>query len=204
MCAVIGDSGNAASIGLHAAWALKTRASFPDMGHKFGRWVDLVWMQRSLNGGGQTRPTPPDLSLAASETINPTTRLNQSPLVCSAMDSRGQVTAAKTERSSARQGCADAGLCADRARLPDRGRDLLYLISLSHPFYEKGSALVVLEGLSVVAGLYGLGAWLHLGKARSWAGPWRPGPGHERPLPDQCAGLSDACISSRRSWSISC
>jgi signal transduction histidine kinase/ActR/RegA family two-component response regulator len=40
------------------------------------------------------------------------------------------------------------------------------LISLSHPFYEKGSALVVLEGLSVAAGLYGLGAWLHLGQGK--------------------------------------
>jgi hypothetical protein len=33
------------------------------MGHKFGRWLDLVWMQRSLNGGGQTPPDTRGLSL---------------------------------------------------------------------------------------------------------------------------------------------
>jgi two-component system, sensor histidine kinase len=33
------------------------------------------------------------------------------------------------------------------------------LISLSHPFYEKGLALVVLEGLAVIAAAAGLGLW---------------------------------------------
>ncbi|MET3665333.1 N-acetyltransferase family protein [Caulobacter sp. 1776] len=64
MCAVIGDSGNAASIGLHASLGFEKKGVFPDMGHKFGRWVDLVWMQRSLNGGGQTPPDAPGLSLS--------------------------------------------------------------------------------------------------------------------------------------------
>lgn len=64
MCAVIGDSGNEASIGLHAALGFEKKGVFPDMGHKFGRWVDLVWMQRSLNGGGETPPNAPGMSLS--------------------------------------------------------------------------------------------------------------------------------------------
>lgn len=64
MCAVIGDSGNAASIGLHAALGFEKKGVFPDMGHKFGRWVDLVWMQRPLNGGGETAPDAPGMSLS--------------------------------------------------------------------------------------------------------------------------------------------
>ena len=64
MCAVIGDSGNAASIGLHGALGFEQKGVFPDMGHKFGRWVDLVWMQRPLNGGGERQPDTPGLSLS--------------------------------------------------------------------------------------------------------------------------------------------
>jgi len=63
MCAVIGDSGNAASIGLHAALGFEKKGVFPDMGHKFDRWVNLVWMQRPLNGGGDTPPDSPGLVL---------------------------------------------------------------------------------------------------------------------------------------------
>lgn len=64
MVAVIGDSGNAASIGLHTAMGFEKRGIFPDMGHKFGRWVDLVWMQRALNGGGARQPDAPGLPLS--------------------------------------------------------------------------------------------------------------------------------------------
>ena len=38
------------------------------------------------------------------------------------------------------------------------------LISLSHPFYERGLAFFVLEGLAVAACLYGFGAWYALGR----------------------------------------
>lgn len=38
------------------------------------------------------------------------------------------------------------------------------LISLSHPFYETGSALLILEGLSVAACLYGLATFILLGR----------------------------------------
>ena len=64
MCAVIGDSGNAASIALHAALGFTQRGLFPDMGYKFGRWVDLVWMQRPLNGGGSRGPDAPGMALS--------------------------------------------------------------------------------------------------------------------------------------------
>lgn len=38
------------------------------------------------------------------------------------------------------------------------------LISLSHPFYETGPAFLILEGLSVVACLYGLATWILLSR----------------------------------------
>ena len=40
------------------------------------------------------------------------------------------------------------------------------LISVSHPFYETGLELVVLEGLSVAAGLYAVCAWVLLRRGR--------------------------------------
>ena len=64
MCAVIGDSGNAASIALHASLGFEQKGVSPDMGYKFGRWVDLVWMQRSLNGGGTREPDAPGMTLS--------------------------------------------------------------------------------------------------------------------------------------------
>ena len=64
ICAVIGDSGNAASIGLHASLGFEQKGVFPDMGYKFGRWVDLVWMQRPLNGGGDREPDAAGMELS--------------------------------------------------------------------------------------------------------------------------------------------
>jgi len=40
------------------------------------------------------------------------------------------------------------------------------LISLSHPFYEQGFALLLLQSLSVAACLYGFTAWVALGRER--------------------------------------
>jgi len=48
--AVIGDSGNAASIGLHRALGFRPIGTFTNVGFKFGRWLDSVLMQRSLAG----------------------------------------------------------------------------------------------------------------------------------------------------------
>jgi len=63
LVAVIGDSGNAASVALHTALGFQTIGVAPAMGFKFGRWVDLVWMQRPLNGGGTGAPDAPGLTL---------------------------------------------------------------------------------------------------------------------------------------------
>lgn len=57
MLAVIGDSGNAASIGLHAALGFTHAGLLPSVGWKHGRWLDSVLMQLPL-GPGDT--TPPD------------------------------------------------------------------------------------------------------------------------------------------------
>jgi L-amino acid N-acyltransferase YncA len=48
MIAVIGDSANAASIGLHAELGFRNVGTLHDVGFKFGRWVDSVLMQRAL------------------------------------------------------------------------------------------------------------------------------------------------------------
>jgi L-amino acid N-acyltransferase YncA len=50
MIAVIGDSANAASIGLHHALGFRPVGTFTRVGLKFGRWLDSVLMQRSLAG----------------------------------------------------------------------------------------------------------------------------------------------------------
>ena len=56
MVGVIGDSGNAASIGLHRALGFELKAIVPAVGWKFGRWVDVVWMQRALGPGASAPP----------------------------------------------------------------------------------------------------------------------------------------------------
>jgi phosphinothricin acetyltransferase len=50
MVAVIGDSANTASIGLHEALGFRRVGTFTRVGLKFGRWLDTVLMQRSLSG----------------------------------------------------------------------------------------------------------------------------------------------------------
>jgi phosphinothricin acetyltransferase len=54
--AVIGDSEQAASIGLHAALGFAYVGTFPNVGFKFGRWLDTVLMQRALGHGSKTDP----------------------------------------------------------------------------------------------------------------------------------------------------
>ncbi len=56
MVAVIGDSANQGSIGVHAAAGFKQVALLPAIGFKFGRWVDAVMMQRPLGEGQTTLP----------------------------------------------------------------------------------------------------------------------------------------------------
>jgi L-amino acid N-acyltransferase YncA len=56
MIAVIGDSGNAASIALHRRFGFRLVGTFGSAGFKLGRWVDVVLMQRALGVGDQTLP----------------------------------------------------------------------------------------------------------------------------------------------------
>ncbi len=55
MIAVIGDTANSASIRLHAAAGFTRTGLLPSVGWKFGRWLDVVLMQRAL-GPGDTTP----------------------------------------------------------------------------------------------------------------------------------------------------
>lgn len=48
MVAVIGDSENHASIGLHRALGFRMVGTLEKVGYKFNRWVDTVLMQRAL------------------------------------------------------------------------------------------------------------------------------------------------------------
>jgi len=48
LVAIIGDSANAASIGLHAALGFRLVGTLYGVGFKFDRWVDTVVMQREL------------------------------------------------------------------------------------------------------------------------------------------------------------
>lgn len=56
MIAIIGDSANQASIGVHKALGFERIGTFPAVGFKFGRWIDSVLMQRALGEGGTTLP----------------------------------------------------------------------------------------------------------------------------------------------------
>jgi L-amino acid N-acyltransferase YncA len=56
MIAVIGDSGNAASIALHRACGFELTGTFQAIGFKHGRWVDSVLMQRALGPGSTSQP----------------------------------------------------------------------------------------------------------------------------------------------------
>lgn len=57
MIAVIGDSANASSIGLHRSLGFEPAGLLKAVGFKFGRWVDSVLMQRPLGNG---EASPPD------------------------------------------------------------------------------------------------------------------------------------------------
>ena len=56
MIAVIGDSANAGSVGLHRACGFQMIGTHPNVGLKFGRWLDIVVMQLALGEGASTIP----------------------------------------------------------------------------------------------------------------------------------------------------
>ncbi|WP_398473134.1 GNAT family N-acetyltransferase [Tardiphaga sp.] len=56
MVAVIGDSANAGSIAVHRNAGFEMVGTNPNVGFKFGRWLDTVSMQKALGDGGETLP----------------------------------------------------------------------------------------------------------------------------------------------------
>lgn len=58
MIAVIGDSGNTASIKLHQRLGFRHIGTLEAIGFKLGRWVDTVLMQRRLGPGDAMLPDP--------------------------------------------------------------------------------------------------------------------------------------------------
>ncbi len=56
MIAAVGDSGNDGSIGLHKALGFQDAGIYKDVGLKFGRWLDVVLMQRALGDGASNIP----------------------------------------------------------------------------------------------------------------------------------------------------
>jgi L-amino acid N-acyltransferase YncA len=57
MIAVIGDSANAGSIGVHTRCGFQMIGTHPSVGLKFGRWLDTVMMQLPLGEGATTLPS---------------------------------------------------------------------------------------------------------------------------------------------------
>jgi len=59
LIAVIGDSGNAGSIGVHRRAGFEHVGIIRSCGWKFGRWLDIVLMEKTLGDGDRSAPTPP-------------------------------------------------------------------------------------------------------------------------------------------------
>jgi phosphinothricin acetyltransferase len=58
MLAVIGDSANLGSIALHESAGFVRAGMFKNVGFKFGRWLDIVLMQREIGKGAHSLPSP--------------------------------------------------------------------------------------------------------------------------------------------------
>ena len=58
MLAGVGDAANAGSIGVHAAAGFVHTGVLKAAGWKFGRWLDIVLMEKSLGQGDTTPPEP--------------------------------------------------------------------------------------------------------------------------------------------------
>ena len=57
LLAVIGDSDNHGSVGVHRACGFETLGVMHAVGWKFDRWLDVVMMQRTLGAGDTLVPT---------------------------------------------------------------------------------------------------------------------------------------------------
>lgn len=60
MVAVIGDADNRGSIRLHQKAGFAHGGTLRSVGYKFGRWLDIVMMQRALGPGDAVRPDRDD------------------------------------------------------------------------------------------------------------------------------------------------
>jgi phosphinothricin acetyltransferase len=56
LIAVIGDSNNAGSIGVHRSNGFTHAGTLTNSGWKFDRWLDVVLMERSIGNGSNSRP----------------------------------------------------------------------------------------------------------------------------------------------------
>ena len=61
--AVIGDAANEGSIRLHAACGFEPAGAIKDVGWKFDRWLDVIFMQKTLGVGGDGAPYGPGMPL---------------------------------------------------------------------------------------------------------------------------------------------
>ena len=59
LLAVIGDSANTASIGVHRSQGFTPAGVFKSCGWKFGRWLDIVLLEKPLGEGDSTPPESP-------------------------------------------------------------------------------------------------------------------------------------------------
>ena len=58
MVAIIGDSSQTASIGLHRTMGFEVVGTLRNVGYKHERWLDTVFMQLTLGDGASTPPEP--------------------------------------------------------------------------------------------------------------------------------------------------
>jgi phosphinothricin acetyltransferase len=64
LIAVIGDSANAGSVGVHSALGFTQVGVLQSCGWKFDRWLDVVMMEKALGVGDKAPPGPPPQALA--------------------------------------------------------------------------------------------------------------------------------------------
>ena len=56
LIAVIGDSGNKGSVGVHEALGFQPVGVIQSCGWKFGKWLDIVLMEKQIGAGDSTPP----------------------------------------------------------------------------------------------------------------------------------------------------
>jgi L-amino acid N-acyltransferase YncA len=56
LIAVIGDSGNKGSVGVHRALGFQPVGVIQSCGWKFGKWLDIVLMEKQIGAGNSTPP----------------------------------------------------------------------------------------------------------------------------------------------------